>query len=417
MDHAPPQDRFGNALDPAVGFARGTILSGSEAEARRMRQGWSLIRARGEAPIGIFTGNRRELLYGPGDLPLAEEWLGPARFWPALEDAVRAHLDATPAAGVAVLNRGSGALVATVLALAARGRVVSVVPSGVRSHPALGRGATLAGARLEETARLADVAPALRGADLLAITPVTSSLARMPEDDIAAAIAAGRAAGVPVMVDDAYGARLRPVLHGGTAALRLGADLVVTNADKAGLPGPRAGILAGDPALVARVGARAAELGMEARAPVALGVLRGLQAWSPEELRREAREGAALTAALRERLGPVVQATDLGPLLQAEDALAIALARAGLTAAPIVPVEATAALGMRLLMRQGVLTTNVAGQPGAHPALRLKPAGDALARGGGAEAVAAAVDTALGDVAGMLGDADRLRALLLGPRH
>lgn len=83
-------------------------------------------------------------------------------------------------------------------------------------------------------------------------------------------------------------------------------------------------------------------------------------------------------------------------------------------------MEAIAALGMRLLTQQGMLTTNVAEQTGAHPALRLKPAGDALARCGGAEAVAEAVeavDAALGDVAGTLGDAERLRALLLGPRQ
>ncbi len=415
------QDRFGNPLDPLVGFARGAILASGTEDGLRLRHGLAVIRARAEshgaASIGIFTGNRRDLLLGEGDLELAEEWIGPARFAPDLAAAIRAHLAAPPEAATAVFNRGSAALVASMLALAPRGHVVSLVPAGSRSHPSLRRGAALAQAGFDEAAGLgALVLPP--DASLLVITTVTSSLARLSEAEIAAAIAAGHAQGVPVLLDDAYGARIRTILHGGQPGLALGADLVVTNADKAGLPGPRAGIMAGEAGLMARITAAASLIGMEARAPVALGVLRGLQAWSPEDLQREAHEGLELAKALEGKLPPgMVRRTDLGPLVSAEDVLTLAVARAGPIRPPIAPVEATAALGMLLMERYGILTTNIAGQPGAHPALRLKPAGPALARCGGARAVAAAVDDAVDGVAVLLRTPERLPALLLGSRR
>jgi L-seryl-tRNA(Ser) seleniumtransferase len=310
-----------------------------------------------------------------------------------------------------VFNRGSAALVAAMIALAPGGRVVSLVPQGSRSHPSLRRGAALAGALFEEGSAM----PPLAGAALLAITTVTSSLARLPEEAITAAVAAGHAAGLPVLLDDAYGARIRTVLHGGAPGFSHGAALVVTNADKAGLPGPRAGIMAGDARLMARVIATASLLGMDARAPVALGVLRGLQSWSPDDLLHEAGQGRLLADALEARLGAgVVQRTDLGPLVSQEDVLALATARAGLNRPPIVPVEATAALGMLLMESAGILTTNLAGQPGSHPALRLKPAGPALERCGGVAAVAAAVDSALDTLAALLTTPERLPKMLLG---
>jgi len=415
------EDVFGHAIDPAVGYARGAILSSSAAEMRRVDHAGQVMRERiarlGPDSLGIFTGNRRDFLLRPDDLPVrAEEWIGSALFAPELDAAIRGHLEAPAAAATAVFNRGSAALVAAILALAEHGRVLSFVPAGDRSHPSVRRGAMLAGAALEECddPLALHAALAADGVSLLVVTPVTSSLASLTDAALADAIAAGRARRVPVLVDDAYGARLRPVLAGGQAAFRYGADLVVTNADKAGLHGPRAGILAGDAAHVVRIAGRAAELGLEARAPIALGVLRGLQAWAPEDLRREAADGAALAQALTVRLGPLVRRTLLGPLVPAEDVLAEAMRRAGRSNAPLVPIEATAVIGANLLVGHGIVTTNALGRPGSHPALRLKPTAGALARCGGVEAVVAAVDAALDDLAVMLCAPDRVRALLLG---
>ncbi len=416
-----PHDRFGHPIDPAVGFARGAILSSVTEDGRRQRQGVALIRDRvlrlGMESVGIFTGNRRDFLLREADIAtLAEEWIGPSLYGEALAEAIRAHLAAPPEAACFVFNRGSAALAASMLALAPQGRVISLVPVTGRSHPSLRRGAVIAGAGFEEAEGLAAL-PALLAmpASVLVLTTVTSSLARLPEAEIAEAVALGHRAGLPVLFDDAYGARIRTVLHGGAPGFAHGADLVVTNADKAGMPGPRAGIMAGDAALMARVAAAGSLVGMEARAPVAAGVLRGLEAYTPDDLRHEAAQGAALSDALVARLGgEAVQRTDLGPMISAEEVLALACARAGLDKPPIVPVEATAALGMLLMQSHGILTTNIAGQPGSHPALRLKPAGPALERCGGVEAVAQAVDAGISAVAGMLAEPGTVRALPVG---
>lgn len=419
-----PHDRFGNPIDPAAGFARGTILASATEDGRRQRQGVALIRERvlrlGMESVGIFTGNRRDFLLREADIQtLAEEWIGPSLYGEALAEAIRAHLAAPPEAACFVFNRGSAALVASVLTLApqgsTQGRVISVVPVGSRSHPSLRRGAMIAGAGFEEIEGVSAL-PALleTAASVVAITTVTSSLARLPEAGIAEAVALAHRAGLPVLVDDAYGARIRTVLHGGAPAFAHGADLVVTNGDKAGMPGPRAGIMAGDAALMARIIATASLIGMEARAPVAAGTLRGLEAYTPDDLRHEAEQGAALSDALALRLGGAVQRTDLGPIVSPEEVLALACARAGIAKPPIVPVEATAALGMLLMQGQGILTTNIAGQPGSHPALRLKPAGPALERCGGVEAVARAVDEGISALARMLLAPETIRPLLLG---
>ena len=414
-------DRFGHPIDPAAGFARGDILSSSTEDGRRQKQGVALIRERvlrlGMESVGIFTGNRRDFLLREADLAtLAEEWIGPSLYGEALAAAIRAHLAAPPDAACFIFNRGSAALAASMLALAPKGRVVSLVPAAGRSHPSLRRGAMIADAGFEEAEGLAAL-PALLAmpASILVVTTVTSNLARLTEDEIAEGVTLGHRAGLPVLLDDAYGARIRTVLHGGLSGFAHGADLVVTNGDKAGMSGPRSGIMAGDAALMARIVAAGSLIGMEARAPVAVGVLRGLEAYAPDDLRHEAAQGAALTGALTARLpGGTVQRTDLGPMIEAEEVLALACARAGMDRPPIVPVEATAALGMLMMQSHGILTTNIAGQPGSHPALRLKPAGPALERCGGVQAVAQAVDDGISALAELLAQPEAVRPLLLG---
>lgn len=421
---APRVDRFGHAIDPVVGYARGHILRSSTEEALKLAHARTVIRERigrcGAHSIGIFTGNQREFPLRPADLELmSEEWIGPALYEPELQAAVRAHLGGDEQAGVAVFNRNSAGMVAAMIALASDGAVVSYVPRGTRSHASAVRGAALARARFIEADTPDALESALRADDLrlLLITSVTSSLARLDDAEITAAVAMGRRAGVPVLLDDAYGARLRPALHGGPRSLAFGVDLAITNCDKAGLEGPRAGFMAGRPDLVARVQAKAAEHGQEARAPIALAVLRALERFSDALLREEVAVGADIAARLTERLGAArVKTTDIGPMVHEDDILAIAQERAGRAgdAPAIVPCEASAALGMLLLAKDGLLTVNTSGQPGAQVSLRLKPTAEAVRRVGGPQAVVDAVDARLTDLAEVVANPGAVARLLLG---
>ncbi len=418
------QDSFGNPIDPVVGFARGTIIRSSVDEARRLQQGQAVAAARvrelGPESIGIFTGNQRDFPVSADDiLTLCEEWVGPGLGAKELRAVAVKHMGGKAEDGVAVFNRTSAGIIATIAANAAGKTVVSVVPPGGRSHASVVRGARIAQVKLVEVQGDKDWRSAIEAESpgLVVVTTVTSSLERL-EDAITTQVADfAKRRNAIVFLDEAYGARLRPVLHAGALSLQLGADISITNCDKAGLPGPRAGVLVGRQDLVTAASAKASEFGMEARAPIAAAVLRSLQKYSPEDLQKEAQAGQVLATALQNRLGRErVQRSDLGPMIDENDVLTILLERAGRADEKpvVVPCEATSALGMVLLRDHGVLTVNTHGQPGARVSVRLKPTLDALRRAGGLETVIDAMDKSLTDIAEIIHDRDAVARLVLG---
>ncbi|RPD95943.1 selenocysteine synthase [Candidatus Pantoea deserta] len=422
-DHAAARDSFGFMIDPVVSFARGNIIRSSVDEGRRLRHGQTVaakrIREQGVDSIGIFTGNQRDYLVTPEDLSTTcEEWVGPGLVAERLSELALAHLGGGEGDAVTIFNRTSAAIVSVIAALAADKPVISVVPPGGRSHASVNRGAKLAGVRVIEMQGDAQwqAAIELHRPALVVVTTVTSSLERMGDAITQSIVSHCRRSGNIVFLDEAYGARLRTILHGGKRSLEFGADLAVTNCDKAGLPGPRAGILAGKKMYVAAASAKGAEYGMEARAPIIAGVVRSLEHYDPTHLRQESEAGKALAAGLHALLGDCVQTSDLGPMVHEDYVLDIILRRAGIAASDnhIVPAEATAALGMILLRDYGILTVNTHGQPGARVSLRLKPAASAIARVGGSVAIMRAIDESLDKVAAIIGDTDAMADIILG---
>lgn len=416
------RDSFGNQIDPIVGYALGRILSSGVDFEAKIRQAHSLIRGRvaDDGAFHVLTGNRADFPLSPHDLGLATDgWVGPAIYGPRLAELARAHLGAGPPMDVALFNRTSAGVIAAISALVpAGGLVASLVPHG-RAHPCVRRGAHLAGASLVEGASLASLAPELAGhqPDLAVLTPVTSELDAFGHQELHEAADECRQRGIPTLVDDAYGARVRPILLDGPRTFDLPVDLAITNSDKAALGGPRAGIMAGRPDLLARVRTRAVELGQEAREPTGLAVLRALERWIPALLLSDARHGQALGAALAARLGEDrVRQTLLGPSITEEAVLGLMLERASLPreAAPIVPVEATALVGLLLLADYGIVTVNALSEAGARPSIRLKPTLDAVPALGGAERLAAIVDETIGRASTMLRDVETVGRTLLG---
>ena len=419
------KDRFGNAIDSSVGYARGGILRGPQDEMRREAQGARLIRERanrlGPDSICAFTGSPVEFPLRPSDLPVhARESVGPALFQPQLRELILAHLGGRDCHEVGVFNRTSAGIVAAETSLAAKGETILSVVPGAPSHPSVKLGAKLAGARLVETSSLQQFERHLSGSrgSLVVITGVTSELQIMPEEVFSESIRMTGESGRIALVDDAYGARVRTVLYGQPGALELGADLVITSNHKAGLNGPRAGVLAGRAAVVERVMTRAMELGLEARAPLALGALRSLELYHPRHLESEVAIGKELSLALATRLGSArVLETAIGPLIEAEDILSIAEERnpAAAPATGLVPAEAAAALGMLLLEFHGILTGNAQAMPGARVSLRLKPTASELERAGGVDTVVQAVDDSLHRLARVIRSPEAIQRLILGP--
>lgn len=426
-DTPPVSDRFGNPIDPSVRYARGSILASSVDESRRLAHGRSLIRERiahhGAESIFVLTGNQRDFPLLAEDLGIAtEEWVGAALIAPRAARLVIGHLAAPPGSGVALFNRASAGIIAAISALVPGGStLLSFAPPGSGAHASVRRGARLAGARIEEVDTISGLGERLASSpSMVVVTPVCSELGVLPSDDLLTAVEMARGRGAITFLDDAYGARLRPVLLEGPRSLESGADLAITNSDKAGLEGPRGGFMAGRDDLVLRVEARAAELGQEARTPIAMGIVRCLERWHPDALLEEARDGTTLSNEVEARFGAArVHRTALGPSIGEEDLLEVALGRAGLepSQARIVPAEASAALGMLLLEDWGILTVNVAGQPGARVSLRLKPVAGMLERFGGANRMAEAVDAALTTLSEMIDDPEQMRRTILGEAH
>jgi L-seryl-tRNA(Ser) seleniumtransferase len=294
-----------------------------------------------------------------------------------------------------------------------------VVPPKGRSHASVIRGAKLAGVAVHEVQgdkEWLKVIEAQRPA-IVVVTTVTSSLERLEDHVTQEVVQYAKALSAKVFLDEAYGARLRTVLHGGRLSLQLGADIAVTNCDKAGLSGPRAGVLVGRAELVTAAAAKGAEYGMEARAPISAAVLRSLQKYQPDDLREESAAGQKLADALAQKMGAdLVQRSDLGPMVEEDAVLRVLLKMAGRENEKpvVVPCEATSALGMVLLEDHGILTVNTHGQPGARVSLRLKPTLDALGRTGGFDAVVAAVMQSLEKVASLIHDRDAIAQLVVG---
>lgn len=415
-------DRFGNPLAPGLPYARGAILTSTADDYAKLRHAWRIIAARiekdGPESVFNFTGLERGLRMDPSDLPFADDELAPALYLDRLTERALEHLGGSPARhDVVLFNRLTGATVATHLALVRPGDTVVGVSAGY-SHPTVVRAAALAGARFVDTVGADAFAAALEREPrvaLVVLTRLAVTYEALPTDALRRVLALAHAKGARVYVDDAGGARVGPAVLEQPRLLELGVDVGATGLDKYGTTGPRLGLLGGEKALVAEIRARAFELGLEARPMLYPAALRSLEQYDPARVRALVACTKGVAAALRARLGDRVRETPVTAQLHGDDILAIALERAGLAAPPIVPFEALAAFAVLLLRDHGVITVHFAGLPPGTPAILFKfVPPETLARFGGAEALARAVDDALGKLAGLVGRPEEIRALLLG---
>mgnify|MGYP003306407706 CR=1 FL=1 len=81
---------------------------------------------------------------------------------------------------------------------------------------------------------------------------ITAGHPIIDEDEFKKVIEMAHEKGIPVMVDDASGARLRTVVFNQAKACDLGADIAITSTDKL-MPGPRGGLMAGREDLIDKI--------------------------------------------------------------------------------------------------------------------------------------------------------------------
>lgn len=422
MEASMDTDRFGNRFALGLPYARGGILTSTEDDFRKLRRAWRVIerriRARGPEAVFNFSGLERSFRLEAEDLRFADDELAPALYLDRLKALALEHLGGSPARHDLVLfNRMTAATLATHLALVKPGDVVVGV-SASHSHPSVIRAASHVGAKFVDTQGADSFAEALEregSVALVVLTRLAVTYELLPLEALRTVVRLAHDKGAPVYVDDAGGARVGPAVFGQPRMLELGVDVGATGLDKYGTSGPRLGLLAGEKNLVATIRARAFEFGLEARPMLYPAAVRSLEQYTPERVRALVESTKQVTAALRSVLGRRLHETPVTAQLLAEDILELAMERAGLAEPPIVPYEATAALAMLLLEDYGIITVHFAGLPPGTSTLLFKfiPP-ETLARFGGPDAFAKAVDTSLSKLASLIAKPERIRDLLLG---
>ncbi|MFQ5754827.1 MAG: hypothetical protein ACE5H7_01915 [Acidiferrobacterales bacterium] len=421
------KDRFGNVHAPGLPYARGKLIADTQDDIQKLRAAWALIRKRvseqGYDAVFNLSGLERGFHYNPDERGLLDDELAAALHIERLTELGLEHLGGVPDRhDIMLLNRQTAALlVATLIMVGPGDTVIGVSPS--YSHPAVTRAAAQAGAHFIDTAGVEPFESALgrvANVSLVVLTRLAVSYEILTVDEIEQIVALARQATAKVLVDDAGGARVGPAVFGQPQALELGVDVVATGLDKYGTVGPRLGLLAGARDIVQQIRVRAIGMGLEARPMLYPAVVRSLEQYDPARVRELVATTKEVVQELRSLLGDhrITQTAVIGQL-QGEDILEMAMERAGLSAAPIVPYEATAALAMLLLRDYGILTVHFAGLPPGTSSLLIKflPP-ETVARFGGANRLARAFDDALNTLSGAIADPVALRQLILGEgRH
>ena len=416
------QDRFGNPHAPGLPYAHGAYIRSSKDDHAKLRHAWRFIeqraREKGLGEVYNLSGLERRFDASPDDAELLDDELAPALMIDRLDALALDHLGGDPAIhGIMALNRQTAAVLTATLVLVRPGETVIGV-SATGSHACIVRAAKRAGANFIDTLGLTDFEEALRASSnvtLVAMTRLAVSYEILSVKEMERIVDLAHAAGAKVLVDDAGGARVGPAVFDQPKMLELGVDVGSTGLDKYGTVGPRIGLLGGRSEIVEEIRALAFELGVEARPMLYPAIVRSLEQYDPARVRELVATTKVVIAALKKRLGDRITETPVIARLDGEDILEIAMERAGLTERPVVPVEASAGLAMLLLRDFGVLTVHFAGLPPGTSSMLIKfMAPETLARFGGGERFADAVDQSLDRLAEVIGDPATFRNLLFG---
>ena len=415
-------DRHGNPHAPGVPYARGELLSRTEDDITKLGEAWRMIKSQiaegGSDAVFNFSGLERHLPCPTDDIGLYDDELAPALFGDRLRELGLEHLGGDAEMhDIAVMNRTTAAVLSAMLTLVEPGDTVIGV-SASYSHPCVTRSAARAGANFIDTTGLAEFKEVLAAHDNVAVVAMTRLAVTyeiLSARDIEQIVDLAHGVGAKVIVDDAGGARVGPAIFDQPRILEFGVDIAATGLDKYGVYGPRVGLMGGTADIVKRARALSFELALEARPMLYPFVVHTLEQYDPESVRELVRNTIEVAEELKKRLGNRVTETPVTAQLLAEDILEMAMERANVTAAPIVPYEATAALAMLLVRDFGIMTVHLAGlPPGSSPLLIKFVPPHTLERFGGAARFAEAIDSSITSLSAIVDNPEALRELLFG---
>jgi L-seryl-tRNA(Ser) seleniumtransferase len=415
------QDRLGNEFAPDVPYARGRILARAADDLVKVSAAQRHMQALRDAgkPVYLMSGLERRLDAHADDIPMMDDELAGAFYGDRLRELGLEHLGGDPARHDVILtNRLTAALLVAADVMIRPGDVVLGV-SPRYSHPAVVRAVAHGGGTFKDCTGVAEFRRELQSreaVDLVFITRLAVSYEIMDLKDLEAIVALATERGLRTIVDDAGGARVGPAVFDQPRTLELGVTVGATGLDKYGTTGPRVGLLGGDRELVGLMRTRAFEMGLEARQMLYPAVTRSLEGYSAQRVRDRVAATQSVADALKTRISANrLFETPVTVQLRAEDILELAQERAGVGSTSIVPYEATAALAMLMLRDHGIMTVHFAGIPPGTSAMMVKfLSPDTLQELGGPDRFAEALDQSLDTLAGMLGDEEALRSLILG---
>lgn len=415
-------DRFGHPVDPIVGYARGTILKGTDEEVQRMIKARHMVgdrvRSKGRDSVYDLSGMNRgagltedEVPHLTSHVPFFE------RFEGKTEPLALKHMGADPQRHTAlIVNRVSAAnFIALTTILKPGDKVLALAPAGGTCHPSTVRPIAMAGAHFQQFHSIDELEKAWQTQGpprLLLITPISASKRHIDLADVKRALALPRAAHTLAYMDDAHMAS-RVGFFREPRTFQVGEiDLAVCSADKH-VAGPRAGVFVGRPDLVKEIGSRIYELGLEAQAGQYVGVANALRNFDPEVIRQAGEVAKQLLEVMQGQYGTKAYQGGPGVSMSGDDVLGIAMEQSGAKGKPkLVAVEAAGLVAMEMLGQDGILTIGAVSMPGSAPVVRLMmyPDGAKL----GVERIAASVENAISRLGEVVNDVDAAREKLLG---
>ena len=259
------------------------IITNSLDEVKKREKALSIIKniveSKGRDSLFDLTGLSGGFIASPSELSLLETYVGPAIFE---EDLQKVGIEHMGGEKILPLNRTSSGILATILALVEKDSNVVHYLAELPAHPSIPRSCKLVGANYFETDVFEDFSIP-DNTSLVVITGSTMDHKVIDEEEFRKVIDLAHENSIPVMVDDASGARLRTVVFNQQKACDLGADIAITSTDKL-MPGPRGGLMAGRGDLIDKIKVKVNQFGLEAQPPLVLAMLNGIKNFDEENL-------------------------------------------------------------------------------------------------------------------------------------
>ena len=323
----------------------------------------SIIENEGRDSLYDVTGLSGGFIASDEELNLLETYVGPAIFEDELQIVGRKHLGGEK---VLAVNRTSSGILASILALVEEGSHVSHFLAEFPAHPSIPRSCAIVGASYDEFIDI-DKFTIPENTSLVVVTGSTMDHKVIDEGLFKKVIDMAHENDIPVLVDDASGARLRTAVFNQAKATELGADLVVTSTDKL-MPGPRGGLMAGRKDLIDEIKVKANQFGLEAQPPLILAMVNGIRNYTEENLIKAISRKEEFYKLLSEKY-EMFEKTPTGVMVS-EDSLKDQLDKLNIET-ELSKKDCCFLWAMVLLKDFGIITIPAVGMPGASATIRI----------------------------------------------